>query len=430
MDAGYLDNHGTGYFKWLSFPFKDKKLESAFSHYFIQDYLKTSRNLMLVINVGFYIFFISDQIIDPNTALENHITRGLIALPAMLFLTFILYIKYFQKFYEIICLLHYSVAQISYCFISLNMENGIQYSPLLFIILLMGANLTFALQLKYTLMIAVIGVTSIIITHGFVQNIDEGWLKSNLNYMLTSIVFSSIAAHMRERAARRKFLTDRAIIEMQEQVDGLLQSLLPDSIAGRMQAGETSIAESHGEVTVIFARISGLSDPQNVTASMRGVRVLNRLFSLFDAESEQYGVEKIKTIGGCYMAIAGLSVKSTGHDHAENAANFALGLCSVIKKWNETYDVNVKFGIGIHVGPIVAGVIGQQQPRFDCWGETVNIASRLESFASESEIYVSESTYWRLKSKFQMSCIGEYSMKGIGQSVIYKLDHHLHEKDN
>jgi class 3 adenylate cyclase len=423
MGPDYLVSLGTGRFKWLSFPFKDKSLERNFVNYFVQDSLKTSQILMLILAFAFYVFFMADQVIDPKTSLENHMIRGLIAVPIMVSLTLILFIKSFQKFYELIALLYYSIAQICSCYISLNMNNGVKYSALISIILLMGANLTFTIRLKYIIAIAIFGIVSITVSQSFVESPSEGWIRTNFNYMATAIIFSSIAAHMRERAARRRFLTERAIVESQEQVDGLLQSLLPGSIASRMQAGETTIADSHGEVTVIFARIGGLKDPENSVKPVRRVRGLNRLFSIFDAESERYGIEKIKTIGGCYMAIAGLSVRSSDHDHAENAANFALAVRSIVNKWNETLGVDIQFGIGIHVGPIVAGVIGQQHPRFDCWGDTVNIASRLESFASESKIYVSESTFWRLKPKFEMTHVGEYDMKGIGQTTIYQLQH-------
>jgi class 3 adenylate cyclase len=423
MGADYLVSLGTGRFKWLSFPFKDKSLERSFINYFIQDSLKTSQILMLILAFAFYIFFIADQVIDPTTATENHMLRGLIAVPIMISFIASLFLKPLQKFYEIIALCYYITAQTLSCYISINMNDGLKYSALLSIILLMGANLTFTIRLKYIFAIAVFGIFSVSISQGYVENPPEGWSRTNFNYMATAIIFSSIAAHMRERTARRRFLTERAIIESQEQVDGLLESLLPGSIAGRMQAGETTIADSHGEVTVIFARISGLKDPENSMQPVRRVRGLNRLFSIFDAESERYGIEKIKTIGGCYMAIAGLSMKAADHDHAENAANFALAVRSIVNKWNETLGVDIQFGIGIHVGPIVAGVIGQQHPRFDCWGDTVNIASRLESFASESKIYVSESTFWRLKPKFEMTHVGEQDMKGIGQTTIYQLQH-------
>lgn len=423
MVAKNIVNIGKGPFKWLNLPFKEKSLEDAFINYYVQDSLRTSQILMLISAFAFYLSFISDQIIDPQTSSNTHIIRGLIITPIMTICSFLLYFNFFQKFYEKIALIFYCLTQLSLCYIYTNLYKGFEYSALSFIILLMGTNLTFTVRLKYTVLISSFGIITTLIAQLYADDVSKGWLEVNRNYMITAIVFSSISAHMREKAARRRFLTESAIIESQAQVDELLQSLLPGSIAQRIQAGETTIADSHGEVTVIFARISGLNDPDNSIQPIKRVRGLNRLFSIFDAESERYGIEKIKTIGGCYMAIAGLLIKSTDNDHAENAANFAIAIRSIINKWNSTFGVDLQFGIGIHVGPIVAGVIGQQRPRFDCWGETVNIASRLESFASASKIYISESTFWRLKPKFNMSYVDEYNMKGIGKTVIYELEH-------
>lgn len=422
MDTQNVLDVGRGPFKWLNLPFKDKSLEDAFVDYYVQDSLQTSQILMLIGTLSFYLSFISDRIIDSNVSNETHIIRGLIAVPIMLICTGMLSFKRFQKYYEIIAIVFYTIAQISLCYIFINMNTGFLYSSLFFILILMGANLTFTIRLRYTIIIASIAVSTIIISQMYAEDTSVDWLRITRNYVVTALIFSCISAHMRERAARRRFLTGRAIVESQQEVDDLLQSLLPGSIAQRIQAGETMIADSHGEVTVIFARITGLRDPDNSIQPIKRVRGLNRLFSIFDAESERYGIEKIKTIGGCYMAIAGLSVKPTDNDHAENAANFAIAVRSIIQKWNSTFGVDIRFGIGIHVGPIVAGVIGQQRPRFDCWGDTVNIASRLESYASASKIYVSESTFWRLKPKFDMSHIGEYDMKGIGNTTIYELE--------
>jgi class 3 adenylate cyclase len=422
MTANDIVNVNSGWFKWISLPFKDKPLERAFVNYYIQDSLRTSQILMLIGAFTFYISFMSDQVMDQKTASENHVIRGLIVAPFMVFCSFILLKKSAQQHYEKIALIFYLVSQSSLCMIYTNIENGYKYCSLGFVLLLMGTNLTFTLRLGYTVVIAVFGIVSATVTQKYAYQDAGAWLDLNRGYIITSILFSSIAAHVRERAARYRFLTGRAIVESQAQVDNLLQSLLPGSIASRMQAGETTIADSHGEVTVIFARIIGLKDIDNSLQPVKRVRGLNRLFSIFDAECERYGIEKIKTIGGCYMAIAGLSVKSTDQDHAENAANFAIAIRDVIAKWNATLGVDIRFGVGIHVGPVVAGVIGQQRPRFDCWGDTVNVASRLESFASEGKIYISESTFWRLKPKFDMAHVGEYDMKGIGKTVIYKLE--------
>lgn len=412
---------GYRFFKWLNLPFADKALEDQFIDYYVSGSIRVSQTLMIIGTFAYYISFISDQVMDPSTAYENHLIRGVVAVPIMLICSVFLFFDRFRKYYEIIALIYYAISQIVVLYIFSNINKGFEYVALGLILLLMGTNLTFTVRLRYTFMISFFALISTVFSELYINNITQEWVKLNLNYMITAIIFSSISAHLRERAARRRFMTKRAIVDAQTRVDDLLNSMLPRQIAQRMRAGETSIADSLGEVTIIFANVSGLSDPAKTLKPIDRVRGLNRLFSLFDGEAERFGVEKVKTIGGSYMAIAGLSANSVSGDHAENTANFALAIQSIVRKWNSTLGVNIHFRIGIHVGPIVAGVIGLQRPRFDCWGDSVNIASRLESCAASGEIIISESTYWRLKQKFDVAYIDDLDLKGVGVTSAYQL---------
>jgi class 3 adenylate cyclase len=394
----------------------------------VESALRVSQTLMLIGAFAYYLTFISDQVMDPTTGYENHMIRGTVAAPVMLICAISLFFKKMRYHYEIIALIYYLIPYTVSLYIYTNIKSGFEHAGLGFILLLMGTNLTFTVRLKYTLIISIFGFVSMIAAHIYADNAAPGWLKININYMLTAIIFSSVSAHLRERAARRRFLTDRAIVESQQRNDDLLHSMLPRHIAQRMQAGETGIADSLGEVSIIFANVTGLHDPDSSVKPLDRVRGLNRLFSIFDAEAERYGVEKIKTIGGSYMAIAGLSTKDGFGDHAENTANFALAIQAIVRKWNRTLGISIDFRVGIHVGPIVAGVIGVQRPRFDCWGDSVNIASRLERSASTGDIYISESTYWRLKQIFHIDSVGDIDLKGVGQVHAYRLGQRVDEK--
>jgi class 3 adenylate cyclase len=419
---------GYGFLKWFHLPFADKALERKFVEYYVKSALRVSQVLMLIGAFAYYISFISDHVMDPSTGYENHILRGTVAVPVMAGCAIILFIKRMQIYYEAIAAIYYLVPCFVSCYIYYNIKNGFEYAVLGFVLLLMGANLTFTLRLKYTVIISIFGFASMIVTHIYADNAHPGWLRININYMLTAIIFSSISAHLREKNARKRFLTERAIVESQARNDELLYSMLPRQIAQRMQAGETSIADSLGEVTIIFANITGAQDPGRTMKMRDRVRALNQLFSTFDIEAERYGVEKIKTMDGCYMAIAGLSTKHTAGDHTEDTANFALAIQAIMKKWGQNLGISVEFRVGIHVGSIVAGVIGLQRPRFDCWGDSVNIASRLEHNATVGDIYISESTYWRLKRKFHIDYVGDIDLKGVGKTHAYRLGQRLDEK--
>jgi class 3 adenylate cyclase len=419
---------GSNFFKRFDLPFKDKALEREFVDYYVQNTLRVSQILMLIGALAYYIFFVSDRVMDLSTAYENHILRGAISVSLMAGCAIALFNKNIQKNYELIAIIYFIIPYSVSCYIYSNMKSGFQHAGLGLVLLLMGANLTFSLRLKYTFIISLFGFVAMVVAHIYADNTPPGWLRININYMITAIIFSSISAHLREKNARNRFLTERAIIESQARNDELLYAMLPRNIAQRMHAGETSIAESLGEVSIIFANITGLRDTDSSLQPLDRVRGLNRLFSIFDIEAERYGVEKIKTIGGSYMAIAGLSSQTASQDHAENMANFALAIQAIVRKWNRTLGISIEFRVGIHIGPIVAGVIGTQRARFDCWGDSVNIASRLEESAATGEIYISESTYWRLKQKFHIDPAGQINLKSGDTAKAYRLGQRFDEK--
>src|ERR1019366_5763785 len=163
----------------------------------------------------------------------------------------------------------------------------------------------------------------------------------------------------------------------QEKSERLLLNVLPKPIAERMKKGETNIADSHPDVTVLVADLVGFTtlaahiDPEQI------VQLLNEIFSAFDLLTEKHGLEKIKTIGDAYMVAGGVSVPRP--DHAEASAELALDLQEEIERLNHEYDTTVRLRIGICTGPVVAGVIGRRRFAYDLWGEAVNLACRLES---------------------------------------------------
>jgi adenylate cyclase len=149
------------------------------------------------------------------------------------------------------------------------------------------------------------------------------------------------------------------------------------------------------------------------------VAVLNRLFSCFDDEAERYGIEKIKTIGDAYLAVGGMS--GSAQDHAERAALFALAIQHGVERLSRELDLPISIRVGLHIGPVVAGVIGTKRPAFDCWGDTVNVATRLETAARPSGVLISESAYWRLRDRFSLSPLDEVVLKGIGPATVFLL---------
>jgi class 3 adenylate cyclase len=132
-------------------------------------------------------------------------------------------------------------------------------------------------------------------------------------------------------------------------------------------------------------------------------------------------MEKIKTIGDAYMAIGCVRASEEAQDHAHRAAEFALDIHDVVTRVSHELDYPLRLRVGLHVGPVIAGVIGKKRPAFDCWGEAVNLASRLENRAEPGGILISEPAYWRLRHLYQTSELSEVELKGIGMSKVFRL---------
>lgn len=224
-----------------------------------------------------------------------------------------------------------------------------------------------------------------------------------------------------------KALYEQVVAE-QKVSERLLRNVLPYSIAVRLKgrpevaAGDFSdiIADSFPEVTVLFADIVGFTKFSQTVSAEVLVGVLNDLFTRFDGIADRHGLEKIKTIGDCYMAAAGLPVPSA--DHAARAANMALDMVDAIDAFNagSRYRLNVR--IGIDTGPVVAGVIGKRKFLYDLWGDAVNTASRMESHGVAGRIQVTDSTRGRLTEGFVLEKRGPIDVKGKGEMHTWLLN--------
>ena len=150
------------------------------------------------------------------------------------------------------------------------------------------------------------------------------------------------------------------------------------------------------------------------------VTMLNKLVSRFDIRAQECGIEKIKTIGDAYMAAVGLR-EDAGNDGAEKMVRFAQGLIEDVRSFNERYKSNLKIRLGINTGNLVAGVIGKTKFIYDIWGDTVNVASRMESTGEPMKIHVSESSYEQTKDVFSYGESVEVDVKGKGKMRTYFL---------
>jgi class 3 adenylate cyclase len=210
-----------------------------------------------------------------------------------------------------------------------------------------------------------------------------------------------------------------AVRYLHEQSEQLLLNILPEPIAERLKQYPSIIADSFEEVSVLFADIVGFTEFSAKTSPKELVIALNLIFSKFDQLAERHGLEKIKTIGDSYMVVAGLP--SPHPAHASAIAQMALDMqAEMINVANQTGEA-FKLRIGINSGPVVAGVIGIKKFFYDLWGDTVNVASRMESQGVDGAIQVTEATYELLRNKYLFEERGVISVKGKGDMTVYLL---------
>ncbi|MCB0195880.1 MAG: response regulator [Anaerolineae bacterium] len=202
----------------------------------------------------------------------------------------------------------------------------------------------------------------------------------------------------------------------QKKSEQLLLNILPKSIANRLKQSPKVIAERFKEVTVLFADIVGFTQLSVKISPEEVVNLLNDIFSCFDGLADKYGLEKIKTIGDAYMAVAGLPMPSP--DHAVDAAGMALEMQHKIVGIT---DGQLQVRIGLHSGPVVAGVIGKKKFSYDLWGDTVNTAHRMETHGLAGQIQVTETTYGLLPNTFLFEPRGRVKVKGKGEMFTYLL---------
>jgi class 3 adenylate cyclase len=204
-----------------------------------------------------------------------------------------------------------------------------------------------------------------------------------------------------------------------ERSEKLLLNILPSSISARLKTDGESIADGFAEVSVLFADIVGFTDLSQRLSPDALVRMLNRIFSAFDDLAERFGLEKIKTIGDAYMVACGLPLARA--DHAQAIARMALEMQRALDRLNAEEGYGLKVRIGIHTGPVVAGVIGKRKFIYDLWGDTVNTASRMESSGLPGVIQVTAEVFERLRGEFELEPRGPVSVKGKGEMSTYLL---------
>jgi adenylate cyclase len=229
-----------------------------------------------------------------------------------------------------------------------------------------------------------------------------------------SIVFTLLALFAKQRQDALVALRGE-----QAKAEDLLLNILPSSIADKLKAHTQPIADQFSAASILFADVVDFTPYSERLAPADVVGVLDHLFSHFDTLAERYGLEKIKTIGDCYMAAAG--VPSPRPDHARALALMALDMIEAMRTNDQVGHLGLELRIGINSGPVVAGVIGRKRFLYDLWGDAVNTASRMESHGTPGRIQITRATYELLADEFECESRGTIPVKGKGEMEVWYL---------
>jgi adenylate cyclase len=229
-----------------------------------------------------------------------------------------------------------------------------------------------------------------------------------------TIVFTLLAVFAGQRRAALA-----ALRAEQAKAENLLLNILPRSIADRLKAETRTIADQFSSASILFADVVDFTPLAERLPPAEVVGLLDHLFSHFDVLAERYGLEKIKTIGDCYMVAAG--VPSPRPDHARALALMALDMQAAMRSPDEIDHLGLELRIGINSGPVVAGVIGRKRFLYDLWGDAVNTASRMESHGTSGRIQITRATKDLLEDEFICEPRGTIPLKGKGETEAWYL---------
>jgi guanylate cyclase len=227
-----------------------------------------------------------------------------------------------------------------------------------------------------------------------------------------TMVFTLLAIFAKQRRDAQA-----ALQVAQDRAETLLLNVLPRSIADRLKADNHTIADQFSEASILFADVVDFTPMSDQLAPADVVGLLDHLFSHFDALADRYGLEKIKTIGDCYMVAAG--VPTPRPDHARALVLMALEMSEAMRSSDEVGHLGLELRIGINSGPVVAGVIGRKRFLYDLWGDAVNTASRMESQGTPGRIQITRATYELIADEFACEPRGTMAVKGKGEMEIW-----------
>ncbi len=371
-------------------------------------YLRTASLWGLVV---YDLFAIGDYFETPALFVHHTIVRLAVVTPAVLLIVWMMSVKRFVQHRRYLVLIGAFVLSMSVVYFEWNKNpEMLPRNPIGLVFVMMFGLSALRMMRREALIYALSINFAVLVLLTEANPPAQSWFSYLFVTVMASLLGLGVATLV-ENAWRQNFAQKKMIELREAQAAQLLEMVFPVTIAERLKAEKNSIAEYSGHVSVLFADIEGFTKISESLSPAILVADLDAIFSRIDDLCSICGCEKIKTVGDSYLAVSGVPVAA--EDHAARVLRLALAL----RAESENLSLGghpIKFRIGIHSGPVVAGVIGKSRFSYDLWGDTVNTASRLESTAPSASIQISDETAKLVADQFAIMPRGEVDLKGKG----------------
>jgi class 3 adenylate cyclase len=406
--------------KWtLAFP---RFFEDQFQERLIKENIKAIRTPHLVNLLGISIGYLIAYVTVPVFFTPLTISLGFLIAASAAVALVLTYHSQYWKFHEPLVGSFTVVVHLVFCWIYIQAPPHLALASVPFLFLGLISN---ALSQKFrqvTNFLSCLGCCSAwlgaFLYSGIYPSL-EGKPFLVIFYLVLVFTLSLFFNRFQESSLRHSFLLDLSLKAGEKRYKDLLDNVMPQSISESIQRPGLAVGLDHADATVIFADLVGFTAWSESHSAHAIAQTMHAIFCKFDDLCDELGVEKIKTIGDSYMAVAG--VPHAVENHGERAVTFAYGMLDALVSLNRSLGTNFELRIGIHSGPLASGVIGKRKFAYDVWGDTVNVASRMESTGEPGAIQVSEATYSHIMQAFPMESRHTRRIKGKGELTAYLL---------
>ena len=393
--------------------FRDKEREAEYNDSFYHDYIKNTR---LVVGIVAALDFLSNFARFKDFHFEFIFSASFEIFIFAILLILSSYLKIFKKIYiPIVFLSNISLAYLTV--VEVVFKNG---SPLEVLQIIICYTIFPRSYFKYSIFANTFTLVlySILSNESFWDNPNNA---SEVFIFLNITVFLELAAYLKERFNRNDYLTNKRIAEQEEKSNRLLLNILPEKIADELKHKGEVTPILYESVSIVFSDFKGFTRIAERMEPEELVKELDGYFFQFDEIVKRYNLEKLKTIGDAYMCVGGIPIKNSTH-----AIDACLASLEILEFMKQMKEIKTTMGLpfwelrlGIHSGSVVGGVIGKTKFAYDIWGDTVNLASRMESSGDVSRVNISEQTYELIKDFFECEFRGEIDAKNKGKVKMY-----------